>query len=86
MIFPASLPGEASLVSAGDLSAHHFPGRSSGHHFLAPASLTSWRSQPCVPGCFSGHCDLAKPALRPPMLFGALRPAEGGIASYFSSD
>jgi len=24
--------------------------------------------------------------LRPPMLFGALRPAEGGIASYFSSD
>ena len=27
---------------------HHFPGCSSGHHFLAPASLTSWRSQPCV--------------------------------------
>ena len=24
---------------------HHFPGCSSGHHFLAPASLTSWRSQ-----------------------------------------
>ena len=27
---------------------HHFPGCSSGHHFLAPASLTSWRSQPCI--------------------------------------
>ncbi len=86
-----SPPAEGSLASAGDLSAHHFPGRSSGHHFLAPASLTSGdalrritspdvlsgltscRRQPCVPGCFSGHCDLAKPALRPPMLFGALR-------------
>ncbi len=31
--------------------------------------IASCRRQPCVPGCFSGHCDLAKPALRPPMFF-----------------
>ncbi len=41
--------------------------------------LASCRRQPCVPGCFSGHCDLAKPALRPPMFFRRL-------ASNFSSD
>jgi hypothetical protein len=41
MLLRALRPGEASLASAGDLSAHHFPGRSSGHHFLAAASLTS---------------------------------------------
>jgi len=41
--------------------------------------IASCRRQPCVPGCFSGHCDLAKPALRPPMFFRRL-------ASNFSSD
>jgi len=39
----------------------------------------SFRRQPCVPRCFSGHCDLAKPALRPLMFFRRL-------ASNFSGD
>jgi hypothetical protein len=40
-----------------------------------PTGITSWRSQPCVPGCFSGHCILARflPASRPGIFFPALR-------------
>ncbi len=45
--------------------------------------FSSPRSGPCVPVCFSGHCDLAwsSPALRPLMLFSAMHPTEGGITS-----
>ena len=36
--------------------------------------VASCRRQPCVPGCFSGHCDLAwsLPALRPGMFFAGI--------------
>ena len=58
---------------------HHFRRRSFGASLPDEVGLASCRRQPCVPGCFSGHCDLAKPALRPPMFFRRL-------ASNFSSD
>ncbi len=55
------------------------PGEASLASPDASPGIATWRSQPCVPGCFSGHCDLAKPALRPSMFFRRL-------ASNFSSD
>ncbi len=80
--------GESSrlLVSAANLSTLLFLDASywsrkaeTGLCEQTDFKIASCRRQPCVPGCFSGHCDLAKPALRPSMFFRRL-------ASNFSSD
>ena len=74
-------------VFAGIASADAFRRLASNQLASLPPAIfrriTSCRRQPCVPGRFSGHCDLAwsSPALRPLMLLSAMRPTEGSITS-----
>ncbi len=54
--FPGCSSGHHFL---GCTSQHHFRRRSLGASLPDEVGLASCRRQPCVPGCFSGHCDLA---------------------------
>jgi len=79
--FVASWRKSASITSpdappgiTSSRSEPHFHRRSFGASLPDEVGLASCRRQPCVPGCFSGHCDLAwsSPALRPGMFFAGI--------------